>query len=393
MTATIYQTLDQHRQDPDQLLDRLIEHLRSQRRAVELFEALKMRSRHRMGLPPAAGENEPSRDDATERELEQGLIEACREVGPMLIADGQIAQGWMYLRPTGEFDIARQSLADVEIDDENYDEMIQVLLHEGVDIGRGYSAVLERQGTCNSITLFEQSLVQRPLQDRRTAGKILLDHLYAELLQAVKNDLQNKGETVDPDSDLITVLESHPKLLDGGGYHQDTTHISSTVQVAQCLDDPQSIQKAWELTQYGVRLDHRLQYPGEEPFRDLYRAYAIFFSVLQDRDREAGLRYFRQKAEQVDASEHGTGAIEAYVDLLSRTGQGEKAIDEVIRLLPEGVPPQRVVPRLLDLASELPEEPRATAFEKIARFCQQQGDLLGYAVTLHAASGNVTESA
>ena len=374
------------------MLDELIEHLRSQRRAIELFEALKMRSRHRLGLPPAASENEPSRDDATERELEQGLIEACREVGPMLMADGQIAQGWMYLRPTGEHKIARDSLADVEIDDDNYDEMVQVLLHEGVDIGRGYSAVIERQGTCNSITLFEQSLVQRPLEDRRVAGKILLDHLYAELLQAVKNDLQHKGETFDADADLITLLESHPKLLDGGGYHQDTTHISSTVQVAQCLDDPASIQKAWELTQYGVRLDHRLQYPGEEPFRDLYRAYAIFYSVLQDRDREAGLRYFRQKAEQVDASEHGTGAIEAYVDLLSRCGQSEKAIEEVIRLLPEGVPPQRVVPRLLDLAAELTDESRDAAFEKVAEFCQRQGDLLGYAVTLHAAETSSPES-
>ena len=31
----------------------------------------------------------------------------------------------------------------VEIDEDNYDEMIQVLLHEGVDVRRGYQAVLD----------------------------------------------------------------------------------------------------------------------------------------------------------------------------------------------------------------------------------------------------------
>ena len=69
---------------------------------MELFEALKMRIRHQLGFPLVAKEDEASRPDEVERQLEVGLLDACREAGTMLIEDGKVGEGWMYLRPTGD---------------------------------------------------------------------------------------------------------------------------------------------------------------------------------------------------------------------------------------------------------------------------------------------------
>src|SRR5206468_12946753 len=75
---------------------------------------------------------------------EDGLIAACREVGAALLAEGKIREGWMYLRPVGDKAEAANLLGSIEPTDENYEDLIEVCLHEGIDIGRGYGLVIER---------------------------------------------------------------------------------------------------------------------------------------------------------------------------------------------------------------------------------------------------------
>ena len=173
MTTTeidIFDRLANHREDPSQMLDEMVEHFREARKPMELFEALKMRIRNHLGLPLVTSENEPSRPEDVERQLEVGLLDACREAGTMLVEDGKVGEGWMYLRPTGNTELAKELIAKFAITEENYDEMIQVLLHEGIDVARGYQAGLDNQGTCNSITLYEQSLANRSKEDRQAAA-------------------------------------------------------------------------------------------------------------------------------------------------------------------------------------------------------------------------------
>lgn len=382
-TTDVFSVLAELRDDPAEMIDAMVNYFRSQQKAPELFEALKMRVRYRLGLPLVVSDNEPSRSEEIEQQLESGLLDACKESGLMLIQQGRIGEGWMYLRPTGDIDAARQALAEVEITDDNYDTMIQILLNEGVDVARGYKAVLDHQGTCSSITLYEQALVQRSKADRMAAAACLLDHFYDELVTTVRGDISRRERPAGKDESLLQMIENRKWLLDEGAYHLDTTHLSATVKIATLLEEPEQIQKAWELCQYGRRLSHQYQYPGEEPFLDFYPAHLTFFSILRGENVDAGLKMFQRKAQTLDPAKHGTGAIETYVDLLTRVGRHADAIQAAVDLVPDTVPPQRIIPLLLEISG------RATAAgtdasKPILDYCRKHNELLGYAAALHA---------
>ncbi len=381
----IFQQLTQSRAEPAVMLDRMVEYFRQARRPMELFEALKMRIRNRLDLPLVTSENEPPRPEDVERQLEVGLLDACREAGTMLIEDGKVGEGWMYLRPTGDTELAKRLIAETPITEENYDEMVQVLLHEGIDVARGYQAVLDNQGTCNSITLYEQSLVGRSKSDRTAAASCLLDHLYDELITLVRGDIARREAPASDDETLSEMIEKRRWILEDGGYHLDTTHLSSTVRIATLLEDPAQVKKAWELTQYGRKLNHQFQYPGEEPFVDFYPAHSTFFSILLGENVDAGLKVFERKARTVDAAQHGTASIETYVDLLQRVGRPVEAINAAIELVPDELPTQRIVPLLLEMAAKAKAMGETGGYESVAEYCKKHDDVLGYAAVLHAA--------
>ncbi len=387
MTETdIYKTLVSNRTEPGTMLDQMVEYFRESRRPMELFEALKMRTRHQLGLPLVQNDEEPSRPEEVEQQLEAGLLDACREAGTMLIKDGRVGEGWMYLRPTGDTELAQQLIADAKITDDNFDEMIQVLLHEGIDVKRGFQAVLDHQGTCNSITLFEQTLQTRSKSDRRAAAECLLNHLYAELCELVRGDIANREAPAGDNESLHDMISTRKWIMGEGGYHLDTTHLASTVRIAAVLESKEHLQKAWELTQYGRQLNHQLQYPGDEPFVDFYPAYAAFYGTLLGNNVDAGLKMFERKAKSVNTADHGTGAIETYVDLLDRVGRRTDAVKAAVELVPDDVPPQRIVPLLIGIAERAKADGDAAAFEEILGYCQKHDDILGYAAVLHSAS-------
>src|SRR4051794_8175536 len=84
-------------------LDQLAARLREEKKYHELFEALKMKVRHELRLPLLPVEsNSDALPEATRDKLEDGLVEACRQVGELLLKDGKIREGWMYLRPVGD---------------------------------------------------------------------------------------------------------------------------------------------------------------------------------------------------------------------------------------------------------------------------------------------------
>ncbi len=358
----------------------MIAHCRKERLPFELFEALKARARVSLGLTPVPLENQPPLSESVERQIENHLLDACRATGTMLLEDGRVREGWMYFRPVGDIETAKRLIAKVPTTDENAEDLISVLLHEGVDIARGYQILLERNGTCNSITIFEQALAGRPKAQQRPAAEILLNHVYEELRENVRGDIaRREGQEPPASATLIELLTGRRHLFDGGVYHLDTSHLSSTVRFARVLDKPESWQKAWELTQYGRQLSAQLQYSGEEPFRDTYPTHATFFTVLLDRQRDTGLAYFERKARSVDTEEHGTAAVETYIDLLDRIGRPHDALKAAITLVPEDVPVARILSWLLDLAQ------RSNDYASLLDFCQKRDDALSFATVQAAA--------
>ncbi|TWT79978.1 hypothetical protein CA13_13900 [Planctomycetes bacterium CA13] len=406
--AAVFDKLRGTSESPSKMLALMVEHFRQSRQPVELFEGLKMQIRDHLGLPLLVTEHDKPKPEEVERQLEAGLLEACTEVGQMLIDDGKVAEGWMYLRPTGDVELARKSIAKIPITEENYDAMIQVLLHEGLDVGRGFAAVLEHQGTCNSITLYEQAVASRGKADRQAAAARLLDHLYNELVVLVRGDIARRESPAGEDETLSQMLQTRPWIMDEGAYHLDTTHLASTVRIASVLDDPSQHQKARDLCQYGRRLSAQYQYPGEEPFVDFYPAYNTFYSTLLGEDTEAGLKWFERKARAVDTKQFGASAIETYVDLLDRVGQHGKAVKVAVELVPDDMPSQRIVPLLLDIASrdaasrdaasrdaasrdaasrdaasDADSTKKLDVYQTILDYCRRHNDVLGYTAALH----------
>ena len=382
---SIFSVLYESQDSKSEMLQRLVEYYREQAAPMELFEARKLVVRDQLGLPLVAAEDEPTRSEEVERALESGLLDACREAGELLIRQGRVFEGWTYLRPLGDNQLIRDLIDDVEITDDNYDEMQRVLLHEGVDVGRGFQAVLDHQGTCNSITLFDQAIAQRSKADRQAAGARLLDHFYNELIALVREDITSRDKAPGTDETLFDLIDKRPWVLKDGGYHLDTTHLSSTVRIAAPLTDPKQLRKAWELAQYGRQLHHQFQYPGDEPFVDFYPAYSTFYSILLGENVDAGLKLFERKAQSVDVAEHGTGAIETYVDLLDRVGRHREAIEAAVKYVPDDVPSQTVVPLLLEIAAKAKEAGDESGYQLTMDFCEKREDPIGYAVAKHAS--------
>jgi hypothetical protein len=366
----------------------LVETLRKEERYPELFEARKMMHRVELGLPPVyvpalhGGGTQRSEsailDPQLQEELDKRLLDACREVGSGLMRSGRLQEGWMYLRAVGDDAFAAQAMSSIEANQENLDLLLNLYVHEGIDVGRGTELSLQMRGTCNTITMLDSVVSMRGRSDQQAAVGALVKHVHHELLGNLVADIQRrKPEVQGPESGRIADwLGLIPGLLRDGTYHLDTTHLASTVRFARVLDDPQTLRLAADLAEYGRQLHAQYQYSSEEPFADLYPMSLAWFRALLGESIETALRLFRQKAESLDTQEHGTIGIETYADLLARVGRPAEAAKFLMRTMPNGMRPFGIAPSLIELASTSGD------FQSMMDHAKERGDLLGYAAAL-----------
>ncbi len=371
--AELEQALAQGGVEP--VLTALEAHFRDAGRYHELFETLKMRVRHRAGLPLTYGETPDDLTDAQRDTLEDGLLAACKEVGLLLLRQGSIRDGWMYLRPVGDAQAAREALAKITADEANVEELVEVLLHEGVDVGRGFQLVLEHYGTCSSITTFETIVAQRSKPDRQRAAGLLVEQLHRELDHSLRSDI-GRQEGREPVEQTIAELVAERDWLFGDfAYHIDTTHLASTMRFARILDDERLLRLALDMTAYGRRLSSQFQYRGDEPFADIYPSHALWFQAMLGEQVDEAVAYFQAKAQEVDVDQHGPAAREAFIDLLSRVGRHREALAAAISWIPEGGA-AHVAPSLLELCQ------RAGDYRGLMERCREQPNVLGFATAL-----------
>ena len=328
-------------------IDGLIQRLREKKSYHELFEALKMKVRHSLGLPLTYGDAGDDLSPELRTRLEDGLIDACRDVGMRLLDEGQVREGWMYLRPVGDRQAAAEALAKIEIDEDNVEEVVEVALHEGVDPARGFSLVLEHYGTCNAITTFESALHQHARKDQQAAAGLLVAHIHEELTATVKADIAQQQGTEPAENTLRELVADRDWLFSENSYHIDTTHLASAVRFARMLEDEQQLRLALDLTEYGRHLSSQFQYQGEEPFPEHYSSHALYLQALLGENVDEAVDYFRGRAETLDIDEHGTVAIEVYIDLLARLERYAEAIDATLSLLPGDRQTMGIAPSLL----------------------------------------------
>ena len=356
--------------------------LRQQDRFHELFEVLKMQIRQQLGLP-LLHDDSIELSDQQQRDLEERLLAACRDVGFSLMRAGQIQESWGYLKHITDRKTVLAEIHKLEVTEDNVEAIIGLLLYEGLDCDRGFELVLERYGTCNAITTFQNAMYGRSKQDRAAAGQRLVHHVHRELSDSVRSHIAREENETDPESlapavtSLADLISSRPYLFADGSYHIDTSHLSSTVQIAAELDDRETLQLALDMTAYGQQLHPDLQYPSPAPFEDTYPSHAHLFSALLGLDTDEHLQVFRRRAEETDAHHDGTHVIETYVDLLSRVGRPAVALEEVVRLIPVGVQMTGKAPTLYDLSKQLGN------FDRYRELCIDRDDLLGFVIGLN----------
>jgi hypothetical protein len=389
--ASVFQELDAalDQGGVEAVLQRLAEHLRQQGKYPELFEARKMQIRQRLGLPVDYRDT-GELDEETGRRLEDGLLDACREVGMALLAAGRVREGWLYMRPVGDRPAVARALADIEVDHDNVESVIEVAFHEGVDVELGYRLVLKHLGTCPAITALESSGQHLNRADQRRAAALLVAHLHAELSGNLRAEIARHEAARPPEATLAELVADRDWLFGEYSYHIDTTHLASTVRAARILRDEtslrgcevpvpifsQPLRLAADLTEYGRCLHESFQFAGEEPFVDFYPSHRLLYRASLGEQVDEALAYFRGKAETTDVQQHGTFAQEVYVELLARLGRYPEAIEAAIALQRTGVPWLGFAPTLLELSKQ------AGDYRPMQAYCQERDDLLGYATAL-----------
>jgi len=372
MSSEIFELLDQATgEDAHALLDRLAEQLRQEKNYHQLYQVRLMQARLRVGQPVAAGMlsemPEPARSQA-----ERLFLDACREVGGLLAEEGKLQEAWNYLQYVGDKEPLAAAFARLEVDEENLDEVVELALQEGVDPAFGYRLVLEHYGTCNAITAFEGTVVQHSIENQKAAAGMLVQHLYDELLESIRAHITDRREKPEEDATLVDLIAGNDWIFENDNYHVDISHLHSTVRIARLLEDPDQIELAWQLTQYGRRLAKQYQMAGEEPFLEAYADHGRFYAALLRRDADEAIEFFRNKAETVDINQHGTAALETYLILLYRLQHYSDALEEYARLVPPDGRLSPYSPTMFELAE------KTGSFDRYLELCRERDDVLSY---------------
>jgi hypothetical protein len=394
---------------PEAMLETLAGSLAARHRWHALFDLRMVEARQRLGLP-LTGDVGPLAEAARER-LDERSLAACREVGWPLLAEGQVAAAWMYLRAAAAPDEVARRLAELadrvmppaddtgsgcgdsgdDSDDEETQrfaqEILGVALWESVDPALGLALVLRTQGTCNAVTAYEQAVSRLPAVRQAPAARVLVDHLHAEVVRNLAFDLSQRGldtaAAAASDTPLVALLEAAGGLVGDPSLHVDVSHLQSVLRIARVCTDEATLRRAWELAVYACRLPDDVTYPGEPPFEQVGEASRLFFGAQLGRDVAEATAFFRRAALAGDPLDAGTLPADTLVLLLHRVGRDAEALQAAVDRPRDGGPPSGMqaagmLPSLVELAAS------SGQWDMLLEACRRHGDEITFAATLAA---------
>jgi hypothetical protein len=359
----------------EQVFTALAEHLKAERRYHELFDLRLTEARHRNGLPLVTTRSLDELPEPLRTQMERAYLDACREVGNLLLESGQVREAWMYLRPVGDKDAVRAALEKLAGED-NYEQIIELAVYEGVAPKLGFELVLNHYGLCNAISMFDAETQNRTRQEKQEIAGLLVRFIHNELMTALQSDIERQQGSPAVEKTIADLVRDRDWLFSADNYHVDTTHLNSVVRFALMVDDPEILRLAVDMCEYGRRLSGQFQFRGEEPFIEMYPTASRYFRALLGEDVDEAVAWFGQKAEEKPVAEVGSGSVEVYVSLLARLGRYEDAMRAAGRLLPPESRGGHFAPSLLELAQA------GGRFDALREICRQRGDLLGFVVGL-----------
>jgi hypothetical protein len=377
-------------QGPQAMLDALADSLRNRHRWHALFDLRLLQARMGLGLPPTGDVG--TLDEATRDKLDQASLAACREVGFPLLDEGHVAAGWMYLRAAAEpAEVSRRLAAlacTLPEDDEAATALLQEIVHvalwEGVDPALGIRLVIDSQGTCNSITAYEQVVARLPAARQQAAAAVLVDHLHHEVFTALAADLARRGlasaDRIAAAPSIVALLEAAGGLRDDPSFHVDVSHLQSVLRFARTCTERPVLEKAWELAVYACRLPEEVTYPGDPPFEHVGEASRLFFAAILGRDIEEALAFFHRAAAPEHVQQGDTLPADTLTYLLWRLDRPAEAVHVALaRPSDSGMPSMfqaaGMLPSLVEVAI------KGDAVDALRDACRKRGDEITFAAS------------
>ena len=357
-------------------LNFLEQRFRTDKKFFQLFEVLKMQCRHRLGLPLIYGTRPDELDEERQRQLEDALLAGCSEIGTLLIANGQLEQGWMYLQPVGNRALIESVIRDIPVDSENIGTVIEIAVSQGAAPVYGFGLLMEHYGTCNAITTIDTQGMRFDQPTQKGMAELLLRHLYRELCANLHRLIDRSGKSTAASTSLAGLLTEHPWLIEGGAHHIDATHLASVMRIARVVDETDDLRRALELANYGSSLQADFQYASPAPFEQTYPDHQFFYAGLLGHDLPAAIQHFTAKCQSVDSERFGGVAFETLADFLMRVGQTDAAIAVLTEQLLGKHEPLGIAPQIFQLA-ETPDQ-----LAVVQKYFLQNEDLLSFGISL-----------
>ncbi len=371
---------------PSGAIDRLIGVLDDRKDYRSLLDALLLKARHDLGLPPLQGGSLADLPEPARTSYEERYIEAIRAVGSKLLSAGEIGAAWAYFRAIAEKEPVAKAIdafAPEGGDDERLGQVVEVAFNQGVHPRKGFDLILDHYGTCSAITAFDSLPAEAAA--RIHAADRLTRRLHDDLSANLRAEVARRGQPLPPEGTPIAALvEGRDWLFADDAYHLDVSHLASTVRLSPLLEDPASIALALDLTEYGRRLSDRHRHEGDPPFDDHHEDHARYLGALLGRDVDAAIAHFRAKLPDREGDLNPRDeaiAAQVLVRLLDRLGRPGEALEVAVERLAHLPESALGCPGVAQLCRTLGR------LDRLAAVARDQGDLVQYTSALLARQG------
>jgi hypothetical protein len=376
MTPDVFDLIEQAVRSggADAGLDLLIRTLAEDKNYQLLFEARMMRTRHELGLPLVQTGSIDDIPDEKRAAYEQAFAASAREVGSLLLADGDILRAWPYFRAIREPAPVADAIEKIDVGEgEEWDGVIQLALEERVNPRKGFELLLGRYGLCRAITFFEQ--YPDPKTREQCLG-LLVRTLHRELVENLSQAIARREGQMPETRNVLELVAGRDWLFGDMDYYVDTSHLIAVIRFALDLHDPEGLRLGLQLCDYGAHLSTQFQYRVEPPFDDVYADHAMYLRALLGERVDRTIAHFRQKILDNDPAVTGTAPAQVLVALLVRLKRHREAIEISREHLSEVTPEQLACPSVLQLCQMAGD---SGLLRKVAR---ERGDLLGFTAGL-----------
>ena len=368
---------------PAAMLDLLVRRLDESQQYRPLLDALLLKARHELGLPPIQAGALNDVPEPLRSKYEERYVAAVRVVGGKFLDSRDVPAAWPYFRAIGEPEPVALALDSYNPgdDDDTLGAMIDVAFNQGANPRRGFELILKHYGTCSAVTAFEH--LPRDEATRTACADAVVRQLHDHLVANLRSEIAQRGQPLPrAGAPIADLLAGNDWLFADDAYHIDVSHLGAAVRMTPLLSDPATLALGLGLTDYGRKLSPRHVYEAEPPFENTYEDHGIYLRALLGREVEAAIAHFRAKLEPADVGDEGeesggrnTAPAQVLVGLLARLNRLDEAIEVAAEQL-AGYPDAALFcPSLAALCQ------RAGRPGRLAQSARTRGDLVQYAAS------------